>query len=145
MCEKEKGEKYFVCVCLCVSERERERKRVGEVNIVCKGTLQILRIFSNKVSWDECCIFRPALGCCTLQTLVEIVIFSVFNAKKLKKQEICSKFCKKLFFKVFTKTLVNCFIHKKLAFSKNDITNYCQAMPNQISSALDIIKNLKWP
>ena len=25
-----------------------------------------------------CCIFRPAFGCCALQTLVEIVIFSAF-------------------------------------------------------------------
>ena len=36
---------------------------------------------------NSCRIFRPAFGCCTLQTLVEIVIFSVFAAKKLKKQE----------------------------------------------------------
>ena len=27
------------------------------------------------------CIFRPAFGCCTPQTLVEIVIFSVFVLK----------------------------------------------------------------
>ena len=26
----------------------------------------------------DCCIFRPAFGCCAFQTLVEIVIFSVF-------------------------------------------------------------------
>ena len=35
-----------------------------------------------------CCIFRPAFGCCALQTLVEIVIFSVFAAKNLKKARI---------------------------------------------------------
>ena len=29
-----------------------------------------------------CCIFRPAFGCCKLQTLVEIVIFSIFHGKK---------------------------------------------------------------
>ena len=33
-----------------------------------------------------CCIFRPAFGCCARQTLVEIVIFSVFCAKKCKKK-----------------------------------------------------------
>ena len=47
-----------------------------------------------------CCIFRPAFGCCALQTLVEIVIFSFFSAKKLKKainfQQI---FAKNMFFK----------------------------------------------
>ena len=43
------------------------------------------------VGIDQCCIFRPALGCCALQTLVKIVIFSVFCAKKPKKQKICSK------------------------------------------------------
>ena len=47
-----------------------------------------------------CCILRPAFGCCALQMLVEIVIFSIFNNKKLKKQEICSKFLQKTrFFK----------------------------------------------
>ena len=35
---------------------------------------------------DMCCIFWPAFGCCPLQTLVEIVIFSVFSAKK---QQTC--------------------------------------------------------
>ena len=39
----------------------------------------------------ECCIFWSAFGSYTLQTLFEIVIFSVFCAKKQKKQEICSK------------------------------------------------------
>ena len=39
-----------------------------------------------------------AFGCCTLQTLVEIVIFSVFNVKMLKKQEICSKILQKTCF-----------------------------------------------
>ena len=34
---------------------------------------------------DIRCIFRPAFGCCALQTLIETVIFSVFYAKKLKK------------------------------------------------------------
>ena len=34
---------------------------------------------------NTCCIFWPAFGCCALQTLIEIVIFNVFSAKKLKK------------------------------------------------------------
>ena len=29
---------------------------------------------------DFCCIFQPAFGCCAPQTLVKIVIFSVFSA-----------------------------------------------------------------
>ena len=33
----------------------------------------------------RCCIFWPAFGCCIPQTLVEIVIFSIFCAKNLKK------------------------------------------------------------
>ena len=32
-----------------------------------------------------CCLFRLAFGCCALQTLVKILIFSVFNDEKLKK------------------------------------------------------------
>ena len=48
---------------------------------------------------DRCCIFRPAFGCCAPQTLVEIVIFSVFSAKKLKKsKKFASNFCKKICF-----------------------------------------------
>ena len=34
----------------------------------------------------KCCIFRPAFGCCALQTLVKIVIFSIFCAKKARQQ-----------------------------------------------------------
>ena len=40
-----------------------------------------------------CCIFWQA--CCAPQTLIEIVIFSVFCAKKQKKQEICNKILSK--------------------------------------------------
>ena len=32
-----------------------------------------------------CCIFRPAFGCCAPLRLVEIFLFSIFCAKKLKK------------------------------------------------------------
>ena len=42
--------------------------------------------------WLICCIFWPAFGCCACQRLVQIVIFSIFCAKNLKKQEICSIF-----------------------------------------------------
>ena len=37
------------------------------------------------LSSQGCCIFRPAFECCARQTLVEIVIFSVFAAKSVKK------------------------------------------------------------
>ena len=37
----------------------------------------LLYLFKTRVLL-ECCIFQPAIGCCALQTLVEIVIFSVF-------------------------------------------------------------------
>ena len=33
-----------------------------------------------------CCIFRPAVGCCTLQTLVNNLIFNVFHCRKPKKR-----------------------------------------------------------
>ena len=50
---------------------------------------------SSCVCITDCCIFRPAFGCCALQTLVEIVIFNVFAAKNLKKarnlQQILAK------------------------------------------------------
>ena len=45
-------------------------------------TVQIVRIKLSK-----CCIFWPAFGCCASQMLVEIVIFSIFCAKKLKKRK----------------------------------------------------------
>ena len=46
-----------------------------------------------------CCIFRPAFGCCALQLLVEIVIFSVFNGKKPKKaRNLQQNFTKNMFF-----------------------------------------------
>ena len=45
--------------------------------------------------YHTCCIFRPAFGCCTPQTLVEIVIFSIFCAKNLKKCKKRNKFGEK--------------------------------------------------
>ena len=58
------------------------------------GSNSLSRGYTDK--YPVCCIFRPAFGCCALQTLVKIVIFSIFSAKKLKKQDICSNFfCKK--------------------------------------------------
>ena len=48
-----------------------------------------------------CCIFWPAFGCYTLLTLVEIYFFIVLvlkSWKRKKKQEICCKFSKKMFF-----------------------------------------------
>ena len=34
-----------------------------------------------------CCIFHPVSGCCAPQTLVDILIFIIFNYKKLKKRK----------------------------------------------------------
>ena len=45
-----------------------------------------------KECWRKCCIFRPAFGCFALQRLVEIVIFSIFASKNLKKTRNFSKF-----------------------------------------------------
>ena len=59
-------------------------------------TLQLFHIFlhnnqmtrqkhsTGSLQWNRCCIFRPAFGCCAPQMLVEIVIFSIFCADKLK-------------------------------------------------------------
>ena len=48
----------------------------------------------------QCCIFQPTFGGCALQTLVEIVIFRVFNSKKLKKaRNLQQNFAKTHFFK----------------------------------------------
>ena len=53
-------------------------------------TMQIISYFqwtpcvSHNFRLKKCCIFRPAFGCCTRQTLVKIVIFSVCAAKTLK-------------------------------------------------------------
>ena len=41
--------------------------------------------FLNCFSKLLCSNFRPAFGCCARQTLVELVIYSVFAAKNLKK------------------------------------------------------------
>ena len=50
-----------------------------------------------------CWIFLTAFGCDTLQRLVEIFVFNIFNAKKLKKEKkrkkFAAKFYKKRFFK----------------------------------------------
>ena len=63
---------------------------------------QLPRFTLHHMQWDFhgfsyviCCMFRPAFGCCALQTLVKIVIFSIFTHFFLKKQEICCKFQEK--------------------------------------------------
>ena len=51
------------------------------------------------VDWVECCIFRPAFGCCAVQSLVKRIIFSIFSAKKLKKaRNLQQIFAKNMFF-----------------------------------------------
>ena len=58
-------------------------------------TQRLLRSSCGMKQIKKCCIFRTAFRCCEPQTLVEIVNCSVFSAKKLKKQEFCSKFLQK--------------------------------------------------
>ena len=60
-----------------------------------------------------CCIFRPAFGCCALQTLVEMGIFSIFAAKNHKKQEFCSKFQQKTVFFAFHQNAGRLFYSQK--------------------------------
>ena len=49
-----------------------------------------------------CCIFWPAIGCCTLQTLVKILIFNAYRCwkpkKRRKSKQIAANFCQKTFF-----------------------------------------------
>ena len=79
----------------------------------------------------QCGIFRPAFVCWTCwapQTLVEIVIFRILFAEKLKKckkeTNLKQNFAKKWVFQVCTKTLAEWFIPKKLAFyAENDYFN----------------------
>ena len=37
--------------------------------------------------YHACCIFRPELGCCALQTLVKICFLNIFHTKMLKKHK----------------------------------------------------------
>ena len=70
---------------------------------------------------NTCCIFLPAFGCCELQTLVEMTIFSVFCAKNLKKHEICSKFQQKpVFFEFAPERWSTVLFPKKRAFSSKN-------------------------
>ena len=83
-----------------------------------------------------CCIFRPAFGCYACQTLVKIVIFSVFCAKNQKKpfkkaRNLRQILAKNSFFCICTRTLVDCFTPKKWAFfSKNTVlsTKSCESL-----------------
>ena len=54
--------------------------------------------FKGTLMWiTKCCIFRPAFECWALQTLVEIVIFSI-SAKSKKSKKFAANFCKKHIF-----------------------------------------------
>ena len=45
-------------------------------------------IYSMTINFEnKFCIFQPAFGCCAPQTQVEIVMFSICYAKKLKKHQ----------------------------------------------------------
>ena len=89
----------------------------GETKIQNKNNFTFSRSRPTK---NGCCIFWPAFGCCTPQTLVEIVIFSIFCKKAEKHKKVTNlqqNLAKKLFFfKVCTKTPVKCFIPEKIAF-----------------------------
>ena len=72
--------------------REKRRHPKPTPLNISYGTLVQLYKILLKFDIPLCRIFRPAFGCCALQMLVEMTIFSVFVAKNLKKQKICSKF-----------------------------------------------------
>ena len=67
-----------------------------------------------------CCIFWRGFWCCPPQTLVEIVIFSVFCDKKIKKfkkaPNLIQKLAKKMFFKLAPKRWLKVLFPKKLLF-----------------------------
>ena len=64
-----------------------------------------------------CCIFLPAFGCCALQTLVNLVIFSIFAAKNFKKARILQQnSAKNSFFCISPKRWSAVLLPKKLAF-----------------------------
>ena len=63
---------------------------------------------STDISSLHCCIFWPVIGCCALQTLVEMTIFSVFAAKNLKNTKNLQQIlAKNRFFWVWTRKLVD--------------------------------------
>ena len=69
------------------------------------------------IAEQRCCIFQPAIGCWALQTLVEIVIFSVFCAKKLlKSKKVGAKFCKKHVYLSLHKNVGRLFYSQKMSF-----------------------------
>ena len=75
----------------CRNEKIRRACISLGMNIACKKMSESITEPNFQISifnYDPCCIFRPAFGCCALQTLVEIVFFSVFAAKNLKKTRI---------------------------------------------------------
>ena len=43
---------------------------------------------------NKCCLFWTSFGCCTLQTLVKICFFNVFQAKKWKRGVKNKNWCK---------------------------------------------------
>ena len=53
--------------------------------------LSLAKKFSSWNLLPLCCIFQPVFGCCALQIIVEIWVFNIFCAKKLKKEEKAQK------------------------------------------------------
>ena len=76
--------KYF-----CGSSWETEKKVFSPNARKLPRTYFIFQIATSDIFFGYlslfCCIFRPAFGCWALETLVEIVILSVFFCKKAKK------------------------------------------------------------
>ena len=59
------------------------------------GTQSLISRVGCMLRYLQCCKFRPAFGCSARQTLVEIVIYNVFAAKKSKKsKKFAANFCK---------------------------------------------------
>ena len=68
--------------------------------------------------------------------------FSIFSAKKLKKQEICSKFCKKHVFLVCTKMLVK--IYNSLYFCSSWIKSKACAYVQCYRFYYSVRLNMYW-
>ena len=82
------------------NEKHRELEHEQKCSVCSYASVQNINItyqpFNIQIlDFINCCIFWPAFGCCARHTLVEIVIFSIFATKNVKKQEICSKFQQK--------------------------------------------------
>ena len=85
--------KYSCLVFADANHAAPKKKLRNDVIFTCSATCHKVALCSfflyliADFSYSVCCIFWPVFGCCTPQTLVEIFIFSIFCAKKLKMQK----------------------------------------------------------